>query len=632
MSYTFNPLSGKFDYFEKLTNPIQFKGNISVNTEFPLIADVQTGWFYTVSASVTDDAGVIYTNTGQSFIDGDEIAWNGTNWSLLGNNSQDLHLDQTTPQTVDNGVPIFDDGIKVGSSGQTIVPDANYLRFTGRGFQFDTYPQVIADYNPSSSEFSFNVPTTDTIAFQGYGAVNNARTEIRSNVISLYGNTLIGTTSDDGVNKLQVAGEFSMQNGKFISTTDGTGDFLSLINPNYYQLNFKEYSSGSDEWHVGPYWLGTTDPNNYKAFSFYSSATNDNVLIVNSNGNGLTNSAQNWRIGGNGVGMFGTATDDGVGKLQVNGQIDATNIITGGLTTDPTGQGYQNVFYGNNGFDVHVSDATGNVRYDVRSGTADGNFVSYTLGEGGGAGDFTQLLRYSKATGGVGGKFLFFNWDGDIQLSTGYDSDYSPDLVINHTSKNIMLGTSSDDGVNKLQVEGTATVTSLTETTPTLLKLDQTTPQTFSGGTVTGTGLLKVTSGELGLDTTSYALAKNAPATKTIVLDGDLRGLYAVSATKKLPYSEAGSGITITSIVVQCSNADPTTELNANIMKCDAQGTGAFPGANPTLIRAIDTTTGNFTWTGSDAVATGKELYLLLDADPTDLSIMWTITIQYTVN
>jgi len=36
------------------------------------------------------------------------------------------------------------------------------------------------------------------------------------------------------------------------------------------------------------------------------------------------------------------------------------------------------------------------------------------------------------------------------------------------------------------------------------LLLDQDPAQTFTNGTVTGTGLLKVTSGEVGLDTTNY--------------------------------------------------------------------------------------------------------------------------------
>jgi hypothetical protein len=45
---------------------------------------------------------------------------------------------------------------------------------------------------------------------------------------------------------------------------------------------------------------------------------------------------------------------------------------------------------------------------------------------------------------------------------------------------------------------------SLTETDPLSLHLDQATPQAFSAGTVTGTGILKVTSGTLGLDTSTY--------------------------------------------------------------------------------------------------------------------------------
>jgi hypothetical protein len=96
IKYVFNFQTGCLDAIDSIPNPILFKGNISVNTDFPLIADVQTGWFYTISASVTDDAGVTYTNTGQAFINQDEIAWNGTNWSLLGNNSSYVRLDGTT--------------------------------------------------------------------------------------------------------------------------------------------------------------------------------------------------------------------------------------------------------------------------------------------------------------------------------------------------------------------------------------------------------------------------------------------------------------------------------------------------------------------------------------------------------
>lgn len=43
------------------------------------------------------------------------------------------------------------------------------------------------------------------------------------------------------------------------------------------------------------------------------------------------------------------------------------------------------------------------------------------------------------------------------------------------------------------------------------LKLDQTTPQTFSAGTVAGSGLLNVTAGVLGLDTSTYLTSETDP-------------------------------------------------------------------------------------------------------------------------
>lgn len=67
-----------------LASALQFKGSIAANTDFPLIAAVQPGWMYRVTADVTDNAGVTYTNTGQSFFAQSEIAWNGTTWSELG--------------------------------------------------------------------------------------------------------------------------------------------------------------------------------------------------------------------------------------------------------------------------------------------------------------------------------------------------------------------------------------------------------------------------------------------------------------------------------------------------------------------------------------------------------------------
>ena len=77
---------GKFVQIVAL-NGDSYQGEIAVNTDFPLIAAVTAGDWYSITANVTDDAGVLYTNTGQSFASGDTIYWTGTEWKLYYNTS-----------------------------------------------------------------------------------------------------------------------------------------------------------------------------------------------------------------------------------------------------------------------------------------------------------------------------------------------------------------------------------------------------------------------------------------------------------------------------------------------------------------------------------------------------------------
>jgi len=65
-------------YLKVSTNPtgiLALKGIINVNTDFPLLADVETGDSYVIGTNVTDDAGGLYTDTDQSFLVGDSITW-----------------------------------------------------------------------------------------------------------------------------------------------------------------------------------------------------------------------------------------------------------------------------------------------------------------------------------------------------------------------------------------------------------------------------------------------------------------------------------------------------------------------------------------------------------------------------
>jgi len=89
-------------------------------------------------------------------------------------------------------------------------------------------------------------------------------------------------------------------------------------------------------------------------------------------------------------------------------------------------------------------------------------------------------------------------------------------------------------------------------------------------------------------------------------------------------------GIYITKVYVDCNEADPTTELNADLKYCDAVADGAFPGANVTVIQALDTTTGNMAnATVNTAVATGKSLYITIDIDPTSDTTIFHVRIHY---
>lgn len=116
-----------------------------------------------------------------------------------------INVDTTNSRVGIGGVAAPATTLEVNGSikqtgGQTLVPDANYLRFTGRGFCFDAWPQILVDYNtdPTPDELSFNVPVASAIAFQGYGAVPNAGNTFRGAV-----NTFYSTTSSvDGILRL----------------------------------------------------------------------------------------------------------------------------------------------------------------------------------------------------------------------------------------------------------------------------------------------------------------------------------------------------------------------------------------------------------------------------------------------
>jgi hypothetical protein len=99
-----------------LTSPFLFQGSIDTSDDFPLLADVQNGWTYIIIADVTDNDGS-KTNTGQSFVAGDEIVWNGVSWTLFGNNNLALNdlNDVTITSPQDNDILQYQSGEWVNS-------------------------------------------------------------------------------------------------------------------------------------------------------------------------------------------------------------------------------------------------------------------------------------------------------------------------------------------------------------------------------------------------------------------------------------------------------------------------------------------------------------------------------------
>lgn len=77
-----------------LGTPLDFKGSISAAADFPTAAAVEDGWTYLIAADVVDNDAT-KTNTGDAFKEGDEIVWNGTDWTRLGRKVTQLtHSDE----------------------------------------------------------------------------------------------------------------------------------------------------------------------------------------------------------------------------------------------------------------------------------------------------------------------------------------------------------------------------------------------------------------------------------------------------------------------------------------------------------------------------------------------------------
>jgi len=252
------------------------------------------------------------------------------------------------------------------------------------------------------------------------------------------GNVLIGTTTDDGSSKLQVAGTVKIINGSgnvaFSSSSSGdltvtAGDDIRLdAGGNDIVLR----SSGTE--------FSRLSRNS--GLEITSSETNADINLI-PNGTGTVNVHKNL--------LIGTTTDDGSSKLQVNGDVKISSEKFLHLGSNANG------FGSNSNSSPIIRSNNGNIFFDSNSSD---NINIYLQPNGGQIGDTAKIHFNSRAVVGWFNSAVYLGDNGqnkDIKLQVN-----SSDIIglTSNTERfriksggNFLIGTTTDSG-DKLQVNG----------------------------------------------------------------------------------------------------------------------------------------------------------------------------------
>ena len=212
-----------------IPNVLVWKGGITVATDFPTLAAVQTGWVYTILANVTDNnAGK--TNTGQSFVAGDEIVWNGTNWTNIGGVLSGYVTSPLSTSTATNLT-----GFIKGNGSVLSADNSTYLTA-------EVDPTIVAQTNGFTITRG-TTPATLTVAASGSvsgtntgdGAANSSSTYIGTTQVAL--NRTSGALSLTGVNIDGSAGTATSATSAGKSTNLVGGNNTTQLGSIPYQSN-----------------------------------------------------------------------------------------------------------------------------------------------------------------------------------------------------------------------------------------------------------------------------------------------------------------------------------------------------------------------------------------------------------
>lgn len=298
-------------------------------------------------------------------------------------------------------------------------------------------------------------------------------------------NLLVNTTTDDGTNKLQVNGTVKFSgNGLTIDSSGAAGST---------SLNLICLNTGSSTINFG----GTTNPDKGRI------AYSDNSDIMQF----FTNDSEKVRITSTGNLLIGTTTDNGVNRLQVAGSAILTTSVQVPLTIQSSDSAAY-MRYINSGNSAVYTGSTSSGDFDIQTSattrariTSGGNFLIGTTTDSGqkfqvsgssllegtakvynsstdavfrvdsvSARAFTeyQLNSVAKAFVGVGSaadELITGSVAGSLSLRTqGTSMLFTTDSGVNasmaiSSGGNVLIGTTTDDGANKLQVNGRTATT-----------------------------------------------------------------------------------------------------------------------------------------------------------------------------
>jgi len=380
----------------------------------------QLGSYYLNATNI--NTGILGTTYGGTGIDGHLAAngtlliGNGTGYTLatLGGTINQVNVATSAggitlslPQNIAQTSTPYFSGLGIGS-GATGAPDG--VIYLSRA----SAPTLVLQIAGTTiGQFRGIAANQISLTEAGGGPILTATTDTRNVIIS-------NTPVDNGVDRLQVTGSAYIGANTLLNTTSLT--LVSSNTINSYQDIMQAHAAA-----------GSTRIRSYRGGSW------DTWLDFMTNSSGAVSDVPTtaMRIASTGSTLLGTVTDDGVHRLQVSGSESITaNDSTANPATSASALAITNIYAGAFG-------SGGALRFNQ------GNSVDTAFTQGAA---IASAYATWNAVNGLGGDLRFYTKNAATDAALQERARFS-------NVGNLLVGTTTDDGINKLQVNGSLAAT-----------------------------------------------------------------------------------------------------------------------------------------------------------------------------